>query len=220
MLNWLLMEIQYLGHASFRLKGKKIIVVTDPFHPSCGLEMPRVSADIITVSHDHEDHNYVPAISRTSRREPFLISGPGEYEVAGVFATGVTLFHDKESGRQRGDITAYVINLDGIKLAHLGDLGHKLTDEQLEEINGVDVLFIPVGGKYTIGPRKAVEVVGQIEPRIVIPMHYQQPGLKFKLAPVDDFLKEIGVEVKPVSKFSLSKEKLPEEREVVVFKKR
>jgi len=219
------MEIQYLGHSCFRIKGKKAILVTDPHdHPRMGFKMPNVSADIVTVSHEHQDHNNVAAVTGTTRRkEPFVVSGPGEYEVSGVFVFGASSFHDEEGGAKRGENTIYVINMDNMRLVHLGDLGHKLTDEQLEEVNGADILFIPVGGTYTINPKKAIEVIGQIQPKIVIPMHYKTADLDpaFGLGiTVDDFLKEIGVEAKPVKKLTISRDKLPEEREVVVLKRK
>lgn len=217
------MEIQYLGHSCFRIKGKKAILLTDPYENYIGFKMPKVSADIVTVSHDHRDHDNVAAVSKTAKREPFVIWGTGEYEVSGVFVFGVPSFHDAENGAKRGQNTIYVINLDGMRLVHLGDLGHKLTDEQLEKVNGADILFIPVGGNFTIGPRVAVEVIGQIQPKIVIPMHYRTADLDPKLGlkkTVDDFLKEIGVEVKPIRRLTISRDKLPEEREVVVLKKK
>lgn len=213
------MEIKFLGHACFRLKGKKAIVVTDPYDEQTGLKMRRVSADIVTVSHDHHDHNNVEAVSKTSRREPFIINAPGEYEVAGVFVMGLSTFHDQKKGAERGKNVVYVITLDQIRLVHLGDLGHLLTDKQLEEINGADVLFVPVGGIYTLGPKKAAQVVAQIEPKIIIPMHYQVKGLKIKqLKGVEAFLKEMEVEARPVAKLNLTKDQLPEEKKVVVFK--
>jgi L-ascorbate metabolism protein UlaG (beta-lactamase superfamily) len=214
------MEINYLGHSCFRIKGKKVIVVTDPFSDEIGLKMPRVSADIVTVSHDHQDHNNVAAIGKTTRRDPFVVSKPGEYEISDVFVFGAGLYHDTAEGKKRGKNTAYVISLDGLRLAHLGDLGHKLSDDHLEEINGVDILFIPVGDTFTIGPKEAVAVVGQIEPKIVIPMHYSTPGLKYDLLGVEKFLKEIGSESKPTPKLMISKESLPEEREVVILKRK
>lgn len=212
------MEIRYLGHASFRIKGKKAILVTDPYDPYLGFKMAKVSADIILVSHDHKDHNNVAAVGKTVRKEPFVISGPGEYEILGISVFGIASFHDNSGGKERGKNTIYIINLDGMRLVHLGDLGHKLDDQQLEEVNGADILFVPVGGVYTVGPKEAVEVVGQIQPKIVIPMHYKVPGLTLDLVPVDEFLKEMGVEVKPVPRLVISKDKLPEEREVVVLK--
>lgn len=215
------MEIKFLGHSSFRIKGKKAILVTDPYDSSVGLKMAPVSADIITVSHQHQDHNNTSAVRGTSRKkEPFIISGPGEYEILGVSVFGVPSFHDSAGGKKRGENTIYVINLDGMRLVHLGDLGHKLEEEQVEEVNGADLLFIPVGGTYTIGPKVAVEVIGQIQPKIVIPMHYKLPDLTFALLPVDEFLSQMGVEVKPIPKLTISKSELPEEREVVVLKKK
>lgn len=216
------MEIQYLGHSCFRIKGKDAILLTDPYSPQIGLKLAKTSADIVTISHQHYDHdNSAVVIGTTKRQNPFIISGPGEYEISGVFVYGLASFHDQVKGAKRGTNTIYVINIDGIRLAHLGDLGHRLTDEQLEEVNGVDILFVPVGGKYTIDAQQAVEVVGQIEPRIIIPMHYKVSGLKIDIAPVEEFLKDMGVEeTKPQDKLIITKEKLPEERKVVVLNAR
>jgi len=219
------MEITYLGHSCFRIKGKKNIIVTDPFNEDVGFKMPRVTADIITISHHHQDHNNVSAVKGTTkRREPFVVDGPGEYEISDVSIFGIASYHDKSSGAKRGENTIYLISLDGLRLAHLGDLGHKLTETQLEELNGVDVLFIPVGGTFTIDDNEAIEVVAQIEPRIIIPMHYKtadmKPDFGIKLT-VDDFLKAIGEEAnKAKEKLDISKDKLPEEREIVVLKRK
>ena len=217
------MEIQFLGQSCFRIKGKSTILLTDPFNPEfTGLKFPKTSADIITVSHPHEDHNYTIAVAGTTKRTtPFVINEPGEYEMAGVSILGISSFHDNSQGIKRGKNTIFIMEIDGIRLVHLGDLGHKLDESQLEEINGSDLLFIPVGEEFTLDVQKAVEVVNQVAPRIVIPMHYYLPGLKFKLAPVDDFLKEMGaVEIKPVDKLVLSRDNLPEEKEVVVLNAR
>lgn len=220
------MEITYLGHSCFRIKGKKNIIVTDPFdHPRLGFKMPPTSADIVTISHHHQDHDSTAVVKATSKRsEPFLVDGPGEYEIAAVSIFGIASFHDNSSGAKRGENTVYVINLDGLRLAHLGDLGHKLTETQLEEVNGVDILFIPIGGTYTIDDNEAIEVIGQIEPLIVIPMHYLTKEMKsdfgIKLT-VDDFLKAIGEEgIKTRDKLIISKDKLPQEREIVVLKRK
>jgi len=219
------MEITYLGHSCFRIKGKKNIIVTDPYSDEIGFKMPRVSADIVTVSHHHQDHNNIAAVKATTKRtEPFIVDGPGEYEIAEVSIFGVASFHDKSGGTKRGDNTICVINIDGLRLVHLGDLGHKLTEAQLEEVNGVDILFIPVGGTYTIDNNEAAEVLGQIEPLIVIPMHYKVPGMKsdfgIKLT-VADFLKTVGEEkIKAKEKLIISKDKLPQEREIVVLKRK
>jgi L-ascorbate metabolism protein UlaG (beta-lactamase superfamily) len=212
------MEIKYFGHSCFLLRDKNATLLIDPFSPEVGLKLPRIDTDIVTVTHDHYDHNNTGIVQAKMREEPFIIKGPGEYEVSGVSIFGVATYHDNSLGKERGRNTIYIIIMDGIRLAHLGDLGHVLTDEQLEEVNGVDILFIPTGGIYTLDAKEAVEVIGQIEPRVVIPMHYQLPGLKIKLNPVEDFLKEMGLkEIKPLDKLVVSRERLPEEREVVVL---
>ncbi len=215
------MEIKYLGHSSFRIKGKNAVVVTDPYADYVGFKFPQTEADIVTISHDHQDHNQKDLV----KGNPFVIKGPGEYEVKGVSVFGIQTFHDESQGAKRGENTVYRLELDGISLCHLGDLGHLLSSQQLGELNGVDILFIPVGGVYTIGPKRAVEVIGQIEPKIVIPMHYLVPEQKGNktfadLAKVEEFLKEIGEEVKPQPKLTVSRERLPTEREVVVLERK
>lgn len=212
------MEIKYFGHSCFLLRDKNATLLIDPFSPEVGLKLPRIATDIVTITHDHYDHNNTGIVQAKMREEPFIIKGPGEYEVSGVSIFGVATYHDNSLGKERGRNTIYIIIMDGIRLAHLGDLGHILTDEQLEEVNGVDILFIPTGGIYTLDAKEAVEVIGQIEPKVVIPMHYQLPGLKIKLNPVEDFLKEMGLkEIKPLDKLVVSRERLPEERAVVVL---
>ena len=225
MLNFFLMEITYLGHSSFRIKGKKYIVVTDPYGDEVGFKMPRVTADIVTISHQHHDHNNITAIrGTTKRKDPFIVDGPGEYEIGDVSIFGIASYHHKSSGGKRGENTIYLISFDGLRLAHLGDLGQKLNEAQLEQLNGVDILFTPVGGTFTIDDNEAVEVIGQIEPRIIIPMHYLAPGMKkdfgIKIT-VNDFLKAIGEEGnKTKDRLIVSKDKLPPEREIVVLKRK
>jgi len=211
------MQIQFWGQSCFRFKGKEISLVTDPFGPSLGLKTLRLSADIVTVSHGHDDHNFIKGVAGEQRKEPFVIKAPGEYEVGGAFVLGIPSRHGGKGGKN----TIFIIKMDGLSVVHLGDLGGKLSDKQLEEINGADVAFVPMGGTYTLDPQEAVAVVNQIEPRVVIPMHYQLPGLKVDLKPVEAFLKEIGQEnVKPEPRLVISKENLPIETTVVVLKKR
>jgi len=210
------MQINYLGHSCFKIRSKNTILLTDPFDESIGFPLPRTKADIVTISHEHKDHFCLDNVEG----EPFIVNGPGEYEIADVSVFGLAAFHDKVGGAERGKNTIYTIRTEEVSLCHLGDLGHKLNDQQLEEVNGVDVLFIPVGGTYTLGPKEAVEVINQVEPKIVIPMHYRVPALESSFAqsllPLEDFLNEIGVpEAKSVDKLIVSKTNLPEEREVV-----
>jgi len=213
------MEIRFLGHACFQIKGKKAVVVTDPYDASVGLRLPKVSADVVTVSHQHHDHNNVTTVKGTTQRpEPFAITGPGEYEVAGVSVFGFASFHDDTQGSQRGSNTIYVIETDGMRLVHLGDLGHALDDKLLEQINGVDVIFVPVGGTYTLDAKQAASQIKKIQPKIAIPMHYKLPGVSLDLSPVDEFLRQMGDEgVKPIDKLVISRDKLLEENKTVVL---
>ena len=214
------MDISYLGHSSFKLRGKTATVVTDPYDSDMvGIKFPKhTTADIVTISHDHPDHNAVSGVEGA----PFVVSGPGEYEIKGVGVVGVGVYHDDVNGAKRGKNTIYRIELDGISIVHLGDLGHELSSAHVDSLDGVDILIVPVGGVYTIDATEAAKVVGEIEPTIVIPMHYNQPGLNQKafgeVSGVDAFLKEMGkTDVVAQPKFSITKDKLPEEMQLVVL---
>ncbi len=222
------MEIIYLGHSCFLLKNREVKVVLDPFADSVGFKQAKIAADIVTISHDHKDHNDLSLVTgelastSLSLGGPMVINGPGEYEIKQVSITGISSFHDKNKGKDRGKNTMYVVDIDDIRVAHLGDLGHKLDDKQLEELDGVDVLLVPVGGEFTIDSKEAQEVIGQVGASIVIPMHYKtsQHSKAFgKLAPVEDFVKVIGKEVKKEDKLKLKKLDLPEEMEVYILNK-
>lgn len=215
------MDITWLGHSSFRIKGKTATVVTDPFESGkVGFKFPKTEADIVTVSHDHWDHNKANLVGG----EPKVVSGPGEYEIKGVSIFGVPTFHDKKQGTERGKNTVYVITIDKVRVCHLGDLGHTLSEEQVGAVGSVDVLLVPVGGSYTIDPGEAGEVVSSLEPKIVIPMHYKTGELNQeifgKLAPVEEFLKELGIEPVRDSKFSITYDKLPEEMQLVILERK
>lgn len=219
------MEIIWFGQACFLLRSKQGKIVTDPYSQEIGLKMPKdLRADIVTVSHQHFDHNNIEAVSGTLEgQKPFVISGPGEYEINKIEIRGFPSFHDNRKGNLRGKNTIYLFHLEDLGVCHLGDLGHTLKDEEVEKLSEVDILLVPVGGTYTIEAKKAVEVINQIEPKIVIPMHYQIEGLltKLPLDPLDKFLKEIGAENKPSDFLKISKNELPsEERKVVILKKR
>lgn len=220
------MDITSLGHSSFKLKGKNAVVITDPFDPKkVGLKYPSQEADIVTVSHNHGDHNFIEAVKARNEEvenRPFVINGPGEYEVGGVNILGVTTFHDNTNGDSKGLNTVYEIRMDGLVLVHLGDLGHKLTDKQCEILDSVDILFIHVGGT-NMNLQDTLGVVTQLEPKIVIPMHYQVPGINENifgnLLPVDDFLKLAGKnDLAPLDKLTVSRDKLPEEMQIVILK--
>ena len=203
------MEITWLGHSCFRLKGKRATVLTDPYSPDVGYSLGNPQAQVVTVSHDHDDHSYVDGVLGNPRE----VRGPGEYEVSDVLIIGISTFHDNEAGQKRGKNTVYLVDLDEISICHLGDLGHTLTSEQVEEIDDVDVLLVPVGGVFTIDAPLAAAVVRQLEPKIVIPMHYQTDGLSWSLEalePVSRFLREIGAQnIQPQPKLSVTKSNLP-----------
>ena len=172
----------------------------------------------MTISHLHRDHNYREGIIGPN---PVFIEGPGEYEVKGVKIIGVQVFHDEKKGQERGFNTIYRIDMDGISIAHLGDLGHKLDDVILDQIDGIDILLIPVGGYYTIGPETAVAVINQIEPSIIIPMHYmvnENSENSGKLVRVNAFLKEMGKQDTAVqNKITVTKDNLPVEPTIIVL---
>jgi len=216
------MDIQYFGYSCFRLKGKEVVLTTDPISPEAGIKLPKISSDIITVSHDHPDHNGTKQIIEAIvRPQPFIIDGPGEYEVSGVSITGIPSFHDSVSGKKYGRNTIFVIIMDGMRMVHLGDIGQELTDQQVEEINGVDILFIPVGGTFTLDSKQAAGIANQVEPRIIIPMHYKLPGTPPELKVVDDFISEMAIEeIEKADKLNINREKLPEEKKVVVLNAR
>lgn len=211
----LFMEISWFGQACFKLKGKNATVIIDPFDPDfTGLKLPKdLSSDVVLISHDHKDHNFTSA--------SMVFDKPGEYEVKGVVITGVNSFHDNCEGSERGVNNIFHLLFDGLDIVHLGDLGQiKLTEEQVAEIGQTDILLTPVGGIFTIDAEVASDIVSQLEPKIIIPMHYKIEGLKFELDSVDKFLKEMGAEnVVSQAKFSISKDKLPEESQVVVLDK-
>lgn len=213
------MDIYWYGQACFKLKGKNASVIIDPYDPDfTGLKLPKeFEADIILKTHDHKDHNNVRAVSGN----PLIFGGPGEYESKGVVITGTSSFHDNLDGKERGLNTIYSITIEGLNVAHLGDLGQDtLTEEQIQAIN-VDILLIPVGSVYTIDAKGATNIISQLEPKIIIPMHFGGiEGLKFPLDGVDKFLKEMGAEgINPIPKLSVTKDNLPEEPQVVVLSK-
>ncbi len=213
------MDIIYLGHSAFKLKGKTATVVCDPFHPSIGLHFPKnTEAQVVTISHGHDDHNASELVSGN----PVVFTNPGEYEAQRVEILGIASFHDAQRGAERGDNTVFKIELDGVHIVHLGDLGHPLSEADIELLDEVDVLLVPVGGHFTIDAQTAAKLVADIEPRIVIPMHYQVDGLivdlREKLVPVSAFFKALGKDMpEVVPKLTLKAGAIPEEMQVVLF---
>jgi L-ascorbate metabolism protein UlaG (beta-lactamase superfamily) len=204
------MEITWLGHSCFRLKGSDAIVVTDPCGPDYGYNIGKLTASIVTTSHQHADHSYVQAVSGAR-----VIGGPGEYEFGGILIIGMPTYHDDQNGAERGKNTVFLIKIDEVTICHLGDLGHLLTSQQAELLGNIDVLLIPVGGVYTIDAQAAAKVARQLEPKIVIPMHYKTPVEKLAVEPVDRFLNEMGAgQLEPVAKLSVTRTNLPDSLQV------
>lgn len=217
------MDVYWGGQALFKLKGKQATVVIDPFDPQfTGLKLPKdLIADVALVTHDHNDHNNTKIIVSPSGKKPMIFQDPGEYEVNGVVITGINSFHDNEQGVQRGKNIIFHLLFEGINIVHLGDFGQsQLTEEQVTQISATDILLIPVGGVYTIDAKVAASIISQLEPSIIIPMHYKIEDLKVELDSLEKFLKEMGIEnITPQSKLSITKDKLPEEPQVVVLTK-
>jgi len=213
------MEIKYFGHSSFLIKSKEAKLVTDPFDEKMvGLSFPKTEADIVTVSHNHADHNQIGKIIG----DPLIINWPGQFEKKGIRVFGFRSFHDKQKGVERGENNIYKIEVEGISIVHCGDLGIKPDDSILDEIGDVGVLMVPVGGKFTLDASEAIELIKELEPSIVIPMHYNTPKLNqinfSELAGVDEFLKKIGQESnQPVDKLVLKKEDLSDTMRVVIM---
>jgi len=208
------MDINWLGHSCFKIRGRQASIVTDPYPPDLGYSLGKPSADIVTISHQHPSHNYKQGVGGDYK----LITGPGEYEIRDVLIIGIATFHDAEGGQKRGKNTIYLMDVDGVAICHLGDLGHVLTAEQVEEIDNVDVLLLPVGGVSTIDASMAAEVIRQLEPKVVVPMHYKTPVLNRELGPVEKFLKEMGIErLDSQPKLSLTPSSLPASTQVFLL---
>jgi len=208
------MQINWTGHSCFTIKGKEKTLITDPCHPNLGYSLSESAADIVTISHFHPGHSYIEGITNN----PKYVRGPGEYELGGTFITGMATFHDNEKGKLRGKNTVYLIETDGLTLCHLGDLGHAPTSQLVEEIGGVDILFLPVGEVSTITIDTATEILRQLEARIVIPMHYKTDVIPREFEPVSKFLKKMGIqEAVPQPKLSITPSTLPASTQIIIL---
>lgn len=208
------MEIVWYGHSCFRLKGKESTVITDPFSKNLGYPMKKQMANIVTISHNHPNHSFVEGIGNNPR----LISRPGEYEISNIFINGITSYHDANKGEQRGRNIIFIIEIEEVRICHLGDLGHIPSPEQAEQMNGIDVLLIPVGGISTIDVSQSAEIISLLSPKIAIPMHYKTDVAKVDLYSLDRFLKEMGLrEVNPQPKLNVSRSNLPAESIITIL---
>jgi L-ascorbate metabolism protein UlaG (beta-lactamase superfamily) len=212
-----LVKMIWHGHACFELQGESVTIVTDPFK-LIGIPEPKASADIVLCSHSHGDHNNAKPI--LGKEGKVLEGFVGQKEVKGVPIKGVAAFHDDAAGSKHGKNSIYTFSLDGVQFCHLGDLGHDLPAATVKDIGRVDVLFIPVGGFFTIGPETASEVCEKLKPRIIIPMHYRIHGLSStfdSLKPVDAFLEgKKNIERTKGSVITIGKDRLPKEPKIIV----
>jgi len=207
-------EIIWQGLASFRLRGKDATIVADPFDRGWGLEVPHPRADIVTVTRNDPRFNAVGVV----KGDPRVLQAPGEYEVKGIFLTGVGTFADAKKGAERGKNTIFVYELDDLVIAHLGSLGHVLSAEQAEALSNVSVLLVPVGDPDGLSPERAAEVIAQVEPPIVVPMMYKTGPETLPLDPLERFAKEMGLkDWQPLEKLVLKSTDLPETTQVVVL---
>ena len=215
------MQIQYYGHSCFKITTKPAgrgaedaVIFLDPFDKSIGLRPPQGNASLVLVSHNHSDHNNSAAL----KGDPYVIDIPGEYSAKGVNIIGIDSFHDNKNGLERGNNTIFIIETEDLRICHLGDLGCDLTEKQLEIINGVDILMIPIGGKYTIDGEQAVKIAKKIEPAIIIPMHFKMKGINLDVVDEKKFCAEIGNCPKErISKINFRKKDLLEKKMEVLI---
>ncbi len=208
------MEINWLGRSCFRIKGKQATIITDPFSIETGLNFSRMTADIISLSHIKPEEAGLEKIGG----EPYIVHGPGEYEVRNVLIIGLACYQDEARGSLRGKNTAYVFDTEELSICHLGSLGHMLTDAQIETIGNVDILFVPAGGNVTMTAAQASRLIRTIEPKIVIPMLYKTQATGLEFEPIDKFLNETGAQnINSQPKLNITKNSLPISTQVVLL---
>lgn len=211
------MKIKWLGHSCFLItseKGTKLI--TDPYAVGAGINYAPIKekSDVVIVSHDHGDHNNVSAV----QGQPQIVKGSSIKNVSGIEFKGIATYHDKSQGKERGDNTIFCFTVDGIALCHLGDLGHLLSQEQAASLGSVDMLFIPVGGVFTINAAEASQVCTQLRPRVIIPMHFKTPKCAYPISDVNTFLEgKEKVRQWDKSEIEFQAGKLPAESEIIVL---
>lgn len=207
------MMLQWYGYGCFKITstGAETTVIIDPFDPTVlGPKLSRLSADLLVLSSNRPAHGYADAVKQTDKNNPFIISTPGEYEVKGVFIYGVEAAKKNSNSKKSEETTLFSLNVDGVRIGHLGDIDRTLTESELDRLGPIDILLLPVGGGEALDPKTAHEVLDQIEPRIVIPMEYKVPGIKKDLVEANAFLKEYGIKnPESFDKFKMQKKDLP-----------
>jgi len=208
------MEITWFGHSCFRIKGKEAVVLIDPCSDTTGYSLGKIQANIVAISHAHPGHSYLDTLQEGYR----AIKGPGEYEIKDTYITGIATFHDDVQGKKSGKNTVYVIEMEGVTLCHLGDLGHALTPEVTGELGSINVLFVPVGGHSTIWAQAAADLVRNLNPGYVIPMHYKTADEKADLEFPERFLKELGIkDLASQPKLIVTRTNIPASTQVVLL---
>ncbi len=217
------MEITYLGHSCFKLKNKAgLVIYLDPFKSEMtGLPLPKDVADVVTVSHSHEDHSNIGVITGpASRPSTFYVDREGEYEIAGVQISAMRTFHDKNNGADRGKNLVINIIMDGIHIVHLGDIAHSLSESQIEKLGTVHVLMVPVGGTFTLDANEAMEMIKDVQPSYAIPMHFKTSVSKIdELTTLDTFLEKnkFPVSGETVHKIKIEESSLPDDTQVLLM---
>ena len=220
------MEIFWYGQSCFLIKTKYGNIVIDPYdseksNTDSKLHLPKIKADVVLATHDHSGHNGIEKIAKDEKtKKPFVISGPGEYEISGINICGLQTSHgeNSETGKSLGLNTVYSIQAEDLNLVHLGDLGELLTDEQQDKIGKVDILFAPIGGYYTLSVKQIINLINTVEPKIVIPMHYNLDGDNQKLSGLSEFQKEIGLtQIPKKDSLKISEKDLPSETEIIAL---
>ncbi|CAN5527476.1 MBL fold metallo-hydrolase [soil metagenome] len=207
-------EFRWFGHNCFRIKAREATILTDPVGKNTGFSMSRQTADIVTISHDHPGHTNLNVVKPEFKE----IRGPGEYEMNDVFVTGIRTYHDSESGATLGYNTVYLIEVEGMVVCHLGDLGHPLQADQIEEMSRCDILLIPVGGGPLISADQAAEIVSLFEPRVIIPMQFATSTGDLDRMSLEPFVKALGVAAPdPIEKFSVRSSELTDTLRLVVL---
>lgn len=215
------MDITWYGHSCFRLNERgSISIVTDPYSAELGLPPLKLKADVVTVSHDKPGHNFVDAVksANPADRNPSILRGPGEYEVGGVFITGLPMNYADEE-RVHPNV-GYLIQYGSLSVLHLGDLAHVPDQSTIEALGEVNVVLVPVGGGSALRASTAAEVIALIEPNYIVPMHYMLPGLTTLLDPVDKFLKEMGISrvMQEEDILKVTSGSLPEQPQVILLR--
>lgn len=213
------MIITWHGFSCFKIqeqtRDREVTILMDPFSPEDGKKLPRnLAADVVTISHEHPRHDNIAAVAG----QPFVISGPGEYEVKDAFFTGVATYHDLVDGKEKGRNTMYFMNIGNLLLLHVGDLKHALEEKHITDLHDIDVLFLPVGGRDVLDAKQAVELVGQLEPRLIIPMHYKTSGFCPKYDTADPFLKAMSLgKIEALPKLKIVEKDLPQDEMKVII---